>query len=59
MSGWDPRNDQRPIGDPWAWLGIAVIVIVVLLAMASAIDMDDTRTNLPPEPAVYQHPEGP
>lgn len=49
------RRDDFVVG-----LGIAAILAVVALAIFGALDMDDTKTNLPPEPpAVYQHPEGP
>lgn len=41
------------------WIAAAIGALIVALAVMGVLDMDDTKTNLPPEPAVYQHPEGP
>lgn len=45
--------------DFWVGVLVALILAVVFAAIFGALDMDDTKTNLPPEPAVYQHPEEP
>lgn len=52
MTDWDSPNAQI------AMLA-AVGALLMALAVLGLIDMDDTKTNLPPQPAVYQHPEEP